>query len=391
MTEAADLSVHLSVHPSAGPAAVPARPPRDTRLDIIRGWLQLTIFASHASGSFIGGWMIHGSWGLSDSSEQFVFLSGFTLGSVFARRTAQHGWAGAARDMLRRAVRLYRTQLVVFGLFGSMVILAGRTRWFPQEAQHLGWGWVLHDPLHALPAALTMLYQPQWMDILPVFIWCMALLPGFAALEARAGNWALAAPVAVYAASWLGGLWPPALGPDTGIGFNPFAWQLLFLLGAWLGRRALLYRRALPSARWVTMLAVAVLLVGLALRLDWYGFVRWGAPVAEGPLITGKEGLALPRVIHALALAWVVSTLVPREADWMHTPVFRWMAAGGRHSLQVFCLGLFLSWGATSAFRLAPPVWWLDPLLIVSGSVVLLIFARTLDQRREVRRVAVPA
>jgi hypothetical protein len=67
------------------------------------------------------------------------------------------------------------------------------------------------------------------------------------------------------------------------------------------------------------------------------------------------------------------------------------MAAGGRHSLQVFCLGLFLSWGATSVFRLAPPAWWLDPLLIVSGSVVLLAFARALDQRREVRRVAVPA
>ena len=64
----------------------PARPPRDTRMDIVRGWLQITIFMSHSFGSFIGGWMIHGAWGLSDSSELFVFLSGFTLGSVFARK-----------------------------------------------------------------------------------------------------------------------------------------------------------------------------------------------------------------------------------------------------------------------------------------------------------------
>jgi hypothetical protein len=43
---------------------------------VVRGWLQLSIFASNAFGSFIGGWMIHAAWGLSDSSEQFVLLSG---------------------------------------------------------------------------------------------------------------------------------------------------------------------------------------------------------------------------------------------------------------------------------------------------------------------------
>ena len=35
-------------------APIPARPPRDTRVDIVRGWLQLTIFASHAAGSWVG-------------------------------------------------------------------------------------------------------------------------------------------------------------------------------------------------------------------------------------------------------------------------------------------------------------------------------------------------
>ena len=69
-----------------------ARPSRDIRVDIIRGWLQLTIFASHAAGSWIGAWLIHGAWGLSDSSEQFVFLSGLMLGSVFARKAPGKGF-----------------------------------------------------------------------------------------------------------------------------------------------------------------------------------------------------------------------------------------------------------------------------------------------------------
>lgn len=162
--------------------------------------------------------------------------------------------------MLGRTARLYRTQLIVFALMGSMVIAADHTGLLPGDIERLGWSYLADDPVHAVTAALTMLYQPAWMDILPVFIWCVLLLLGFAALEAVLGSLALLVSLAVYAASWIGGLWPPSLGPGTHIGFNPFAWQLLFLLGAWLGRRSLLFGQALPASRGLTILAVAILL-----------------------------------------------------------------------------------------------------------------------------------
>ncbi len=370
-------------------AAVPPRPPRDTRMDISRGWLQVTIFMSHATGSWIGGWAIHASWGLSDSSELFVFLSGFTLGSVFARKSARDGWPGAAADMMGRTWRLYRTHLITFALFGAMMALASLP--FPGEADRMGWGFMLRDPLAAVPAALTTLYQPEYMGILPIFIWCMLVLPAFAALEARIGDRALLVPALLYAAAWAFGLSPPSLGPDTGIGFNLFAWQLVYMLGAWLGRRSLLYGRALPASSVVTGLAVLVLVTGLFLRLSWYGFLPWAAPIAETGLIVGKESLALPRLVHALALAWVIAALVPRDSPWMHGVLGEAMSAIGRFSLQVFCLGLFLSWGASAAFRLWPGHWWLDPLLIVAGAVLLGAFARRLDGRRAGRPIVLPA
>ena len=92
---------------------IPARPPRDQRLDIVRGWLQLSIFATHAGGTFIGGWMIHAAWGFSDSSELFVFLSGFTLGSVFARRAAQAGWRAGERAAVVCLARIVTAARVV--------------------------------------------------------------------------------------------------------------------------------------------------------------------------------------------------------------------------------------------------------------------------------------
>ena len=364
------------------PTSVPMRPSRDTRVDIVRGWLQLTIFASHAAGSWIGAWLIHGAWGLSDSSEQFVFLSGLMLGSVFALKSARQGWVAASKDMLVRGVRLYRTNMVVFALFGAMAFAA--TAIFPGEAARLGWSYMQAHPIQALLAGLTTFYQPNYMDILPVFMWCMLVLPAFAALEARIGDWALIAPLAIYAAAHVFGLAPPVLGTGTHGGFNPFAWQILFLTGAWLGRRTLIYGRALPPWRWLTAGAIAVVVVSLLLRLSWFGFLPFAIPLEETDAIIGKDLLVLPRVLHAFALAWLVAIAVPREARWMRGMGFRWLAAAGRHSLLVFCLGLFLSWGLTAVFRLWPgAMGWTDPVLMIAGCAILLRFALWLDRARE--------
>ncbi|HEY0419700.1 MAG TPA: OpgC domain-containing protein [Acetobacteraceae bacterium] len=373
---------------------VPARPPRDQRLDVVRGWLQLTIFSSHVAGSFIGGWMIHGSWGLSDSSELFVFLSGFTLGSVFARKAARGGWREGAADILGRAWRLYRIHLTVFFLFGMMVVAAGAT-FLPGEARRLGWGFLLDQPQRAVWGVIAMLYQPAFMGILPVFVWCMLLLPGFAWLEARFNSWALAVPLGLYGTVWAFGLQAPSMAPEGGIAFNPFAWQILFMLGAWLGRGALLVGRALPfDAPWAgaaTGCAAIMLLTGLLLRLSWYGFAPWPAPVPEVAWMVGKEDLAPPRLLHAMALAWLVARFVRSDAVWMHG----WLAANiariGRNSLEVFCLGLFLSWAGSTMLRLWPDRAWLDPVIISAGGAMLAAFAFWLERRRVRARMAVPA
>ena len=351
------------------------RPPRDTRIDAIRGWLQLTIFASHATGSFIGAWLIHAAWGLSDSSEQFVFLSGLMLGSVFTRKSMREGFAAAARDIAVRTARLYRAHAITFVLFGLTIFAATWSGLFPREVARLGWTFMAEAPARAIPASFTLLYQPNYMDILPVFIWSMAALPAFAWLHARIGSWALAAPVALYLAAWLGGLELPKLGYGTEDGFNPLAWQILFILGVFLGRRMLLNGRAIGPSRLLDAAAVLVLVLGLLLRLSWHGFLPFDLAVPNSEWIVGKESLALPRIAHALALALIVARLTPRDAGWMHTVLGRWMAAAGRHSLHVFCVGLFLSWAATAAFRLWPHLaMWLDLPLIGGGCAILLCF-----------------
>ena len=349
-----------------------ARPPRDTRLDLIRGWMQVAIFVSHVSANVFA-WGIHAAWGLSDSSEQFIFLSGLALGSVFTLKAARDGHGAAQRDLLRRAARLYRTQMLLFFGFAAMVLLAALLLQDPGLLMPGGWCPLVDAPWLAVPAAFTLLYQPEYMDILPGFIFGMLLLGPFLWLAARLGAWALVPSLALYAAVQLGWLGLPGL-LGREIGFDPLAWTLLYLVGGLLGRRALL-GQPLPRGRVPLGLALAVLALGLGLRLVQHGFLpgpEWVASLGQH-----KEILAPTRLLHALALAYVVAVLVPREAGWMHGRLGQWLAMLGRHSLAVFCLGLFLAWGLNTTTRLLPQhAWWLHLLLVPAGVALLGLRAR---------------
>jgi hypothetical protein len=126
----------------------------------------------------------------------------------------------------------------VFALFAALMLVACAAG-LP-DADVLGWRSVLDHPLGALPGVLLMLHQPSFMGILPTFVWGMLLLPGFALLATRFGDAAMLVSIGVYLLVQVTGVSLPSLRPGAGLEFNPLAWQVLFLGGAWLGRRTLL-------------------------------------------------------------------------------------------------------------------------------------------------------
>ena len=369
------------------------RPARDMRLDVIRGWLQVSIFVSHIANSFVGEWFIHRAYGLSDSSEQFLFLSGFMLGSVYTLKSFRDGWRVGAVDIFIRARRLYRIHIQQCILFAAMLALVS---WFfiPGELARLGWGWLLAEPLRAIPAIVVMIYEPNWMDILPMFVWGMLLLPPFMMAEARWGWKALIPSALLYLATQIGWMSAPGLSADIGMGFDPFAWQFIYLLAAWLGKRALRDGVALPyRAPWAplaTGAAVLVLLVSAYIGVCWRLGLSLPAPAPFADWVYDKQELAWPRLAHALALAWMVAVFVPRNPRWMQGRIGAGLALLGRHSLEVFCLGLFLSYFASTVLHLAPRWFWvLDPLMVVVGAGGLLGWAWWLDRKRVVRGAVV--
>jgi len=371
-------------------AAALKRPPRDLRLDVLRGWMQVSIFISHAGTAFA--WGIHAAWGISDSSEQFVLLSGMVLSSVFTLKWARDGFGSATQDLGQRIRRLWVTHVLVFVAFALMIFGFDNFTSLHGVAADGGWGWLALEPWFALPAGAATLYQPRFMDVLPIFLWCMLVLPGFLWLLGRFGGVALVLPYGLYVATQIFGLRPVGLG-NTTLGFDPLAWQVLFMSGAWLGWRALHGAAPLPRPAWAVSLAVALVLLGFWIKLGMHGFL----PEAPEALLvlTAKDVLAPIRLAHALALAWLVAMLIPREARWMHHPAAQAMATIGRHSLQVFCVGLFLAYAANATFLLFPEQKVaLELVLIPAGVLLLLVFARWREGQRAKAKTgytAVPA
>jgi hypothetical protein len=141
--------------------------------------------------------------------------------------------------------------------------------------------------------------------------------------------------------------------PDGYWVFNPFAWQLLFVFGAWCalgGAERLSYW---INSKVVLAVAICYLLFAFAIAMTWY-IPRLGVfvprIVADTIYPIDKTNLDVLRIAHFLSLAVVSLWVVPRGWPGLKAPVFWPAIICGQHSLETFCLGVFLSFAGHFIF-----------------------------------------
>jgi hypothetical protein len=211
----------------------------------------------------------------------------------------------------------------------------------------------LKNPDVTILQALLLKFKPVNMDVLPLYI---VLLAGFAPalwLLLRAPSFALALSAMVYALTWMFD-WNIAAYPQGTWVFDPFAWQLLFVFGAWcaLGGTQRLSRWINSPA--VIWLAAGYLLFAFGIAMTWY-FPRLGAFVpkfiSDAIYPIDKTKLDVLRIAHFLSLAVIVVFFVPRDWPALKSKWFWPAILCGQHSLETFCLGVFLSFAAHFVFN----------------------------------------
>jgi hypothetical protein len=206
----------------------------------------------------------------------------------------------------------------------------------------------LKQPEITIIQALLLKFKPVNMDVLPLYIVLLLLFPAILWLLLRNSLLALAASVVLYALTWEYE-WNIPSYPSGHWLFNPFAWQLLFVFGAWCalgGAARLATALRSPVTLWI---AIGYLLFAFAITLTWH-FPRLGYLVprwlGEWMYPIDKTNLDVLRFAHFLALAAVTVRFIPRDWSALKSP-WLWPAIlCGQHSLEIFCLGVFLAFAA---------------------------------------------
>jgi hypothetical protein len=326
------------------PMPVPAPGERDLRLDLFRGLALWLIFLDHIPSNILN-WITIRNYGFSDATEIFVFISGYTAAFVYGRAMRERGVVVASARILKRTWQIYVAHVFLFAIYMAEISYVAATFENPLYGEEMGIFDFLRQPDITLVQALLLKFKPANMDVLPLYIVLLAGFPPMLWILLRAPAAGLGASLLLYLLTWNFGWNLPAY-PNGYWVFNPFAWQLLFVFGAWCGLGGAKRLAALIESPITFVVAVLYLLFAFAIAMTWYipgldHFVpKW---LEDWMYPIDKTNLDVLRFAHFMALAVVTVRLVPQQWTFLNSLWLRPAILCGQHSLEIFCLGVFLS------------------------------------------------
>ncbi|MBL8838494.1 MAG: OpgC domain-containing protein [Alphaproteobacteria bacterium] len=335
------MATAAAAAPRPTAASVPSERARDLRLDFFRGLGLILIFIDHVPDNPISNYTLI-SIAFCDATELFVFISGYTAALVFVGLARRAGTPFATAQVLRRCWTLYVAHIFLFVIFTAQVAWTVERLANPMFAEEMNVTGFLREPHIAVLQALSLQFQPTYMNILPLYI---LLMLGLAVSLAGLRWWKLlivVGAVGPYVAVQLADLNLPTY-PDGHWYFNPFAWQLLFNAGALLGVLFEVEKRDWSPPSWLVPAAAAFVVGASALRIAVNEGWLSGAAVQAIWQIADKTDMGPLRLLNFAALAIVAVALAPRDAAWVHAPWLRPIIVCGQNGLNVFCVGIFLT------------------------------------------------
>src|SRR5882762_7756131 len=334
----------LAAAASVPAISFPAGGERELRLDLFRGLALWLIFIDHLPPNLLT-WFTTRNYKFTDTTEIFIFISGYTAAFVYGRAMLESGFVVATARVLRRAWQIYVAHVFLFTIFLAEISYVATSFDNPLYSEEMGIMDFLKQPDVTIVQALLLRFRPVNMDVLPLYIVLMLSLPLILALMRWKPDITLALSALLYVVTWEYDLYFSAY-PNGFWAFNPLAWQLLFVFGAWCALGGAKRMSRVLSSPVTLSLCIAYLAASFCVTLTWYlpqlGHVvprrieQWMYPI-------DKTDLDVLRFAHFLALAAVTVRFLPKDWPGLKSPWLRPLVLCGQHSLEIFCLGVFLA------------------------------------------------
>jgi hypothetical protein len=318
--------------------------------------------------------------GFVSASEGFIFLSALFTGRIYFRLAQHDGYPAMRRKLLLRTLRLYlyHALLLAFTFLVTVPIAARGNR--PSLHNLLDF-YFTAGPKESIIEAFVLIYRPPLLDILPMYIIFLLATPLVLTLARRIG-WPplIAGSATIWFLAHLGfrnveyEFFNRVLGisiPLNQMGaFDIWAWQVLWVLGLWLGVRWA--EGHLPVEDWSRRALVPAMVIAgvlLAFRYVVGNVIELGS---FEPLFD-KWHFGVVRLINFAA----VTALLIRFHSLLKPLAIRPLVLLGQASLQVFCVHiLFCFAGLTLLGTAAALSGWKQLTLVVVTLAAMLLTAK---------------
>src|SRR6478752_9742430 len=348
----------------------------DPRLSLLLGISAWFLFLDHVPHNAVSALTLR-NFGFSGATDLFVFVGGYIAAILYGKMMLERGYVVAATRIFRRVWQLYAAYVALFVIYINLIGYVARKTAAPEIIYEFNISGILGHTIRTLIYGLLLQAKPLNLDVLQLFIVLMAFFPIVLFGMMRRPNLTVVGSIALYlAARRLD--WNLSSFPEGRWYFNPFSWQLLFVLGTWfalMGRRQM---RAIRSLQEISTLRIAALVYLLfALVITMAGkFPQLGgdlipASVLDLFLPNDKENLAPYRVLHFLAMAFLFTLAVPRTWRGFQWPILQPVVKCGEEWLAVFCAGVFLSFAGHFVLITGPNSLAMHILVSIAGCSIM--------------------
>ena len=204
----------------------------DLRLYFLLGIATWFLFLDHVPHNVVS-LLTMRNFGFSGAVDLFVFVGGYTAAILYGRMMLERGFVVAATRVFKRLWQLYAAYIVLFVIYINLIGYVARQSAAPALISEFNVTGIVDHTIRTLIHGLLLRAKPLNLDVLQLFIVLMAIFPFVLLGMIRRPNVTMATSIGLYVAAREFD-WNLSAFPDGHWYLNPFCWQLLFVLGAWL-------------------------------------------------------------------------------------------------------------------------------------------------------------